>query len=1212
MNKERIKIQISGRRNHPESRNSCAMKNNGYTSTYGVWQPYLMILLLVCVLPLSVLGSESLNPNTVSPEIVKIGVLAKCGAEKCLEKWEPTADYLTENIPGYSFEIKPLKHDEINEVVEKGEVDFILANPAVYVNVEYYYGTSRIATLNNLRMGKEYTVYGGLIFCRADRKDLRNLEDLKGETFIAVEKISFSGWLAVWRELKEHGIDPYEDFTSLSFGGSHDAVVYAVRDGKVDVGSVKTGALDKMAKEGKICLDDYYIIGEHSKDEYPFFNSTIMYPQWPFAKVKHTSEKLAKEVTVALLEMSPNSPVAKVARCAGWTIPHNYEPVHECLKYLRIGPYKDYGKVTSEAALKQYGFQLACGFAVVIMIILYTFRTVRLNRRLKERKHRYQRLFEDSPVSLWEEDFSEVKAYIDTLKTKGISDFREYFDENPDELTACARKVKISDVNKATLALHQAESKEELLRSLDKTFTEKSFGIFKEELITLAEGRTRFESEAEVKTLSGQHRDVDVRFSVTQAAISGRNRIWALVALNDITERKRAEKALEESEKQLQTVIDTMPSFVCFKDAERRWIKANDASVRIFQLEGFDYRGKKDSELAELNSNLRDSFLVCQETDARAWKEGGLIRGEETISCPDGQVRIYDVVKAPVFHSSGERKGLVVLGHDITERKQAEEKLQESERKYRLLADNSIDVIWQIDLKLIFTYISPSVETIMGYTVDEWVGTRLSQHVSTRGFFYMARKALYAIKHYKEIKDITFDGVMLRKDGVEIPFEITGKLLLNKKGLPIGLQGSARDITERKATEKERMRTEKEQRELLNAIQVGVVLIDSETKKIVNCNPAALKIINATEDQVIGKLCHSFMYSAQVHQCDLINGQKKIDQTEKELITTDGTKIPILKTVSRIMLSGKELILESFIDITEQKKAGLERRMLELEIGQSRKLEAVGSLASGIAHEINTPIQFVGDNTIFIADSFKSIISLIESYDSLWHEANAGGDLASLDSKRVKAKEDADLEYLKEEIPSAIEQTLEGVQRVTKIVRAMKDFAHSDQGTKSMSHINHMLESTLTVARNELKYVAEVETDFDRELPEIECYRDDLNQVFLNLLVNAAHAIADVVGDASAGKGLITVSTQRDINETVVRISDTGTGIPEVVRDRIFDPFFSTKDVGKGSGQGLAIARKIVVDKHKGTLDFETEEGKGTTFIIRLPISILRETVGVK
>ena len=293
-------------------------------------------------------------------------------------------------------------------------------------------------------------------------------------------------------------------------------------------------------------------------------------------------------------------------------------------------------------------------------------------------------------------------------------------------------------------------------------------------------------------------------------------------------------------------------------------------------------------------------------------------------------------------------------------------------------------------------------------------------------------------------------------------------------------------------------------------------------------------------------------------------------------------------------------------DITKRKQAEEERKMLEIEIenNQARKLEAVGSLAAGIAHEINTPIQFVGDNTSFLSDAFKSLISLIETNENLWQKAKAGGDLVSIYSEKVKAEENADLEYLKGEIPTAIEQTLDGVQRVTKIVRAMKDFAHSDQGEKSFSNVNDMLLGCLTVSQNELKYVADVETDLCQKLPEIECYRDELSQVFLNLLINAAHTIADVVGDASVGKGAITVSTLRENEYVVIKISDTGKGIPQSIRDRIFDPFFSTKDVGKGSGQGLSIARKIIVKKHEGSLDFETEEGKGTTFVIRLPITI--------
>jgi signal transduction histidine kinase len=190
--------------------------------------------------------------------------------------------------------------------------------------------------------------------------------------------------------------------------------------------------------------------------------------------------------------------------------------------------------------------------------------------------------------------------------------------------------------------------------------------------------------------------------------------------------------------------------------------------------------------------------------------------------------------------------------------------------------------------------------------------------------------------------------------------------------------------------------------------------------------------------------------------------------------------------------------------------------------------------------------------------------------------------------------------YLDEEIPKALTQALEGVTRVATIVRAMKDFAHTGGSNKTPVDLNRALESTLTVARNELKYVADVETDFG-SLPLVECHAGEVNQVFLNLLVNAAHAIGDVVHESEA-RGTIRIRTRCEGDAVVIEIADTGTGIPEAVRAKIFDPFFTTKEVGRGTGQGLAIARSIVVEKHGGALTFETEAGRGTTFFIRLPI----------
>ncbi|HVH45560.1 MAG TPA: ATP-binding protein, partial [Labilithrix sp.] len=285
------------------------------------------------------------------------------------------------------------------------------------------------------------------------------------------------------------------------------------------------------------------------------------------------------------------------------------------------------------------------------------------------------------------------------------------------------------------------------------------------------------------------------------------------------------------------------------------------------------------------------------------------------------------------------------------------------------------------------------------------------------------------------------------------------------------------------------------------------------------------------------------------------------------------------------------IILE---DVTEQKH-------LEGTLRHAQKLEAVGRLAAGIAHEINTPIQFVNDNVHFMRDSFAAVVGLVECLKT---EMAAHGD--ELLARYRKAEEQADWEYLGDEFPKSISQTLDGLQRVATIVHSMKSFAHEDRGEQAPADLNAALASTLTVASHELKGIAVAVRDFG-ELPPVVCFRGDLNQVFLNLVVNAAHAISDVVG--TTGKlGRITVSTRRDGNDVVVSIADTGGGIPNGVAEKMFDPFFTTKEVGRGSGQGLALARNIVVKKHRGTITFESQLGVGTTFVIRLPIAGARET----
>jgi signal transduction histidine kinase len=296
----------------------------------------------------------------------------------------------------------------------------------------------------------------------------------------------------------------------------------------------------------------------------------------------------------------------------------------------------------------------------------------------------------------------------------------------------------------------------------------------------------------------------------------------------------------------------------------------------------------------------------------------------------------------------------------------------------------------------------------------------------------------------------------------------------------------------------------------------------------------------------------------------------------------------------RIVRSAEDESVCIVRDVTEQRD--LEERLLE-----TQKLGAIGQLAAGVAHEINTPMQFIGDNLHFAKTAVGELIALFERFKAAVHEAESQPLGAAKLEQLSMAEADADLAYTCEALPTALERSLTGVERVTSIVRAMKSFAHPGADKLAPADLRGLIESTVMVATNEWRYVADVDLQLDEGLPPVPCIAGEINQVVLNLLVNAAHAIADVVG-ASGEKGRITVSASSDETHAEVRVSDTGTGIPESARAKVFEPFFTTKEVGKGTGQGLSLAYNCIVKRHRGTIAFETELGAGTTFIIRLPL----------
>jgi PAS domain S-box-containing protein len=397
---------------------------------------------------------------------------------------------------------------------------------------------------------------------------------------------------------------------------------------------------------------------------------------------------------------------------------------------------------------------------------------------------------------------------------------------------------------------------------------------------------------------------------------------------------------------------------------------------------------------------------------------------------------------------------------------------------------------------------------------------------------------------------------------------------------------------ERNTFHRDLVRATRRYQDLFNNVPVALFTANHDGV-LRTANAACVKLLNC-QGIALGKvnfLDLLFEPGRRSHFLDMISRQRMVESWETVLQDCKGNQLHVLINTAPLYDASQAFAgWEGCItDISMLKQTLEERDRLEDNLRQAQKLEAIGQLAAGIAHEINTPTQYVGDNLRFLKESFGELASLLAQL------VKVGGAPAG------KLLGDADFDYLKEEIPRALNQSLEGVDRVAKIVRAMKEFSHPAR-EKTATDLNRAIQSTITVASNEWKYVAEVDMDLDTNLPQVHCSPAEFNQVVLNIVVNAAHAISDVVGDGGKGKGKIRVKTRAEGDWVVVEIGDTGSGMPLHVQQRIFEPFFTTKEVGKGTGQGLAIAHNVIVDKHGGTIKVNSAPGAGTTFVIRLPI----------
>ncbi|BDU72622.1 hybrid sensor histidine kinase/response regulator [Mesoterricola silvestris] len=398
----------------------------------------------------------------------------------------------------------------------------------------------------------------------------------------------------------------------------------------------------------------------------------------------------------------------------------------------------------------------------------------------------------------------------------------------------------------------------------------------------------------------------------------------------------------------------------------------------------------------------------------------------------------------------------------------------------------------------------------------------------------------------------------------------------------------ARYARERMATERRLRRSE----ELFQAISENMMdllaIVDGRGRRTFT-SPSYARILGYGPGEgfpTLEEAVHPDDLPGVLEALDRLIAQGSIPVLEFRLRHRDGSYRVLEARAARFGGSGPPQGLVVARDVTDRRQAEQERAALEVSLRQAQKLESVGQLASGIAHEINTPIQFVHMNLTLLKKSFASLTGLLDLYRGA----------AAPDPGLRAAEEAADLEYLRGELPKVLQESLDGVQRVARIVRAMKEFTHPGAKEPTILDVNRLAAGAATIARNEWKYVATLDLDLEEGLPAVRGHAAELSQAFLNLIVNAAHAI-----QARGGMGQITVSTRRAGELVEIRVRDTGTGIPPEHQARVFEPFYTTKGVGKGTGQGLTICYQNIVNLHGGKIFFETEPGAGTTFVIQLP-----------
>jgi len=674
-----------------------------------------------------------------------------------------------------------------------------------------------------------------------------------------------------------------------------------------------------------------------------------------------------------------------------------------------------------------------------------------------------------------------------------------------------------------------------------------------------------------------------------------------VVQVQDISQRKRNEHALRENLATMRDLLKEVDdqkyaldqhAIVATTDVEGRITYANDKFCAISHFSREELLGQ-DHRIMNSGYHSREFFRSMYETISRGMVWNGEIRNR----AKDGSFYWVDTTIVPFLGPDGKPRQYAAIRTDITARKANEEALRRSESLFQAITANIEDLMLVCDPDFNWLHASDSFYSALGYSREELLGINSRSIVHPDDWPAVERAAEEGVASGQP------RTIVLRyrhKSGAWLHVESNRAPLRSGEGAHDGFIIVSRIIEDRLQAERELQAAYAETELFLRSIPSILIGLDAEGR-INRWNLTAAKAFGWEDHNALGRRLDDC--GVRWRHADMAGELSRWLAAKTSLNCEDlawehnGETRFLRLLVHRMPASSSENpgLIVTGTDITL-------RKQLEDQLRQAQKLEAIGQLAAGIAHEINTPTQYVGDNTRFLKDSWDSIRGFLDFCGTVQQQAQNGFIAPETLQQFRTLYERCDFGYLLKEIPQALDQSLEGLQRVSHIVRGMKEFSHPGSEDKRAVNLNKAIETTVTVSRHEWKYCANLVTEFAADLPLVPCLVGEFNQAILNIIINAAHAIAAASAQNLDAKGTIRITTSRNGPWAQIAIADTGGGIPEEIRSRIFEPFFTTKEIGKGTGQGLALAHSVVVNRHQGQIWFETETGKGTTFFIRLPI----------